>query len=528
MVSDVMPARTRRRRWLGALALSSLWGAPVAAEPFDVYELPSEGRVVAAEVFDSDGTGANELLCIVFRGYPPDERRLIRVYGLDDRGVPEATPRFERPLEAGAAAYDLADLDPAPGTELLLLTGQGVRVLSLASAAAKPATLRVPGGGTIAAAPDERGLDRLRLAWPELGPPGEPWLLVPRLGELFALASDGRALGPIDTGARANYLILPRPGPVFVESDVQLYLDHPHIEVGDVDGDGRTDLLASTRHELRVFLQRADGGLGPAPDRRLALRRVSPEDHLRGSGGLRTLAADLDGDGRMDLVLSHTAGSLVNASFETSVFRNHGAPDFWKLDQPERVISTESGWGTDELVDLDADGRPELVRVVLPFSVLELIETLVTRALDARISVFRADGANLLGEAPWLERKFGVPISFESGRPLGFVSNASVDLDGDGRRDLLASEGDSGVVVRRFGPGDEPFEGGALRQELPSNGRIRFGDLDVDDRTDAVLYDPREPGSPLRVLLNRIDPPTSLRAAPGPGGASRAVSPDPP
>ena len=497
------------RRSLATSVLLLGAGAGAADEPFDFHELPGEGRVVAAEIFDSDGTGTREILSIVFLGYPPDERRELRVHALDANGVPEPSPRLARPLPAAAAAYDLADLAPTPGVELLLLMPGGVNVLSLAAPEATGETLPAPGGETLAAAPDERGIDRLRLVWPELGTPGEPWLLVPQLGKFFALTPDGQPLGVIETGARANYLIPPRPGPVFVESDIQLYLDTPRLEVGDVDGNGSADLLAATRHELRVFLRRADGGLGPAPDRTLELRQIKPEDHLRGTGGLRTLAADLDGDGRMELLLSHSRGGLTNTSFVTSVFRNRGAPDFWNLAAPDRVISDEAGWGSDELVDLDADGTPELVRTVLPLGVLELIEILVTRALDARVSVFRADGDRLLEESPWLERKFGVPISFESGRPLGFITNVGADLDGDGRRDLLASDGDSGLEVRRFGAGEgaSPF-GPALRQELPSSGRLRYGDLDADGLTDALLYDPRTPDAPVRVLLNRLDRPT--------------------
>ena len=90
----------------------------------------------------------------------------------------------------------------------------------------------------------------------------------------------------------------------------------------DQDGDGRADLTSSGRHELRIFLQRRDGSFGRQPDRRFRLGRVSLEDHMRGSGAVRALARDIDGDGRTDLL------TLRSADRSMRVLLGDGAGNF--------------------------------------------------------------------------------------------------------------------------------------------------------------------------------------------------------
>jgi hypothetical protein len=469
-----------------------------AADPaFELRELPADGlRSVAAEIADLDGDGAADLLRVGFADIPPRERRVLRVHlQRAEGGLPERSS-FELPLPADAAAYDLADVMPAPGEELILLQPDGLLVVSLASVDAPRWRLPVAGGGTLAAGSDELGLDRLRIASRAFGP--EPWLLVPLLRECVALSPDGRELARWEIGARANYYLARRPGPLAMGSDLQLRLDTPRIDQGDVDGDGRTDVVAIGRYELRVFLRRADGSFARAPDRVLRPPLVSERDHLRGSGAVRGEVRDLDRDGRADLVLSVVAGGLLDAHTRTSTYMNRDGG--WKLEAPDGVFESDAAWTFEELLDLDGDGRTELVRTHVPFGVLALIEVLVTGALDADVSVHRLEPGGGFGKQPWLQRELELPVSFETGRMLGFVPTARLDLNGDGRRDLLTSGAGERLDVWLGGPGK--YRKRHARQPLRSTGRLVSGDLDADGLPDLVLYDPRDPAAPLCIARN--------------------------
>lgn len=498
-----------------ALALA----LPAAGDaPFAVQQIATSGRVAQADLVDLDGDARGDLLCIALRGLPPAETREIRVFYQRPDGVLPDAPDWTAPLPDGVAAYDLALLDAQPGFELLLLRRDRLTVLALHGREADFRDIPLDVAPTLAAATDERGVDRLHLARAGLGDGLR--LVVPTLGRTLVLSPDGEPLGAPRVGARANYFVPPRPGPVFSESEMEIYFDHPRLSVGDVDGDGRGDLVSANRHELRVFLQREDGRFPDAPDRRLALNRLSLEDHIRSSGSVRVEPADFDADGRLDLLIATSRGSLFDANTEVGIHRNRDGA--WNLDRADQVFRTKGGLTSTQVIDVDGDGRPELATIRIPTGVFEVVEVLVTRAIDAQIAIYRQrdaaesapddeGGGSLFREDPWHRWKLGVAWSFDTFRTRGFVPVLEVDLNGDGLLDFLDS-GDGETLEVRLGQADDGYDDRHARQDLDTGGRIRFGDYDGDGLTDFVLYDPRRPDAPVRVGVNRGVLPGTVRA----------------
>ncbi len=482
--------------WLAALALARAVDAQ--DDLFAVRQVESdEGRTVAAEIADFDGDGRTDLLQIVFLGVPPNERRTIRVWKQTEEGELSAQPLYELPVPEDSAAYDVGDVTELPGHELVLLRPQGLTILSFANPALPRRDLPVD-GSTLVPSEDERGLDRLRMIYTEFGP--EPRLLVPMLARTAFLSPSGETVALLDAGARANYFLPPRPGPLLVDSDIQLLLDVPRIAVGDVNGDGHADVVSLGRHEVRVFTQREDGSFARAPERVYKLALISERDHIRGSGAVRGDARDISGDGKLDLMISYMAGGITDAKSATRIYLNRDGA--WNLDQPDFVSEVSSGWGADQLVDIDQDGRPELLHVALPFSVLELVEALVTRSVDAEITVYKSDANGVYAKEPWFERKLAIAISFDTGRPKGFVPTGTFDMNGDGFYDLL-TPGDGDRVDVWLGSANGIASRLAGGQELPANGRVRGGDWNGDGLEDLLLYDPRLPRTPVVIATNR-------------------------
>jgi hypothetical protein len=473
-------------------------GAPAAGEPFDVQSLPTALRVVQADLVELDGDGVGDLAWIGVRGLPPDEERTLHVHYREAPGAHlSQAPQLARALPAGVAAYDFAEWDGRPGMELLLLRRDRIELLSLHGREVRSETIPVPGAPTIAVVQDERGVDRIRLARDGLG---RARFLVPGIGRALLLARDGDLVAGLEVGGRANFFAPPRPGPIITESEVEFYFDHPKLSTGDVDGDGRSDLIASDRHALRVFLQDEAGGFSAEPQRTLPLQRLSQEDHIRNVGGVRVDPYDFDRDGRMDLLISSTRGSLFGGTTEVEILLNRDGG--WRLDAPDQRFRVEGGVAVHQILDLDGDGRAELVSVRIPTGVIELVEVLLTRAIDAEISIRRAGAERPFEDEPWQRWKLGVPISFETFRARGFVPTLAVDVDGDGRHDLLGS-GDGKQLEVRLGSARGGYRRRDASQRLDTGGRIRFGDADGDALPDFVLYDSRRPGTPIRIARNR-------------------------
>lgn len=486
--------------------------ARAAEDFFELTTLPNVGRSVAAQLADFDGDGRLDLFVGALTGLPPDDRRLARVYLQAADGSFPSTPSHVKELPAWTAVYDVEDVRPDnPGKELLVLVPNGVTVVSLASASAPTWMLEVPGATTLGPAADERGLESFRIVHRHLG--AEPWLLVPQIGEMTAITGTGEVKAKLSQPRRANYFILPPTGLIALESNYQIFLDAPKLLLGDIDGDGRNDMASATRHEIWVFLQREDGTFAYEPDQKLKLNLVTPRDHIRGSGGVATDAGDIDGDGKLDLLVSHVSGGFTDATTTVNVHLNKGSG--WTLESPDQVMTLLGSVSSNALFDMNRDGTVELLRLQAKFGLLDLIQMLVSRDLDLELSIYQHEGQSGFSKNAWVNRKISLPISFETFRTRGFVPTARVDLNGDGYLDFTSSG--AGTELE-FYPGSAkgPFRSKPARQKMSTAGMIEFGDWSGDGLTDFVIFDPHNYDVPVQLgrNLGRLPgTPASVQAA---------------
>jgi hypothetical protein len=490
---------------IGTVLAGTLPAGPAAGEePFRLFELPGPGRVVSAGIADLDGDGRGDIWALSIYGVPPDSRRELRVHFQEPDGSFGDEPGWAGSAVDGAGAYEIADLPDGPGEELLLLRRDRVSVLSFTGRTLTKRDLVIPGDPTIAAAPDERGLDRYRMVREEVGPN----LLVPGLGEIIVLTPEGQVLSRPAVGARANYFIPDRPGPLVGESEIESYYDFAHVETGDVDGDGLGDLITSTRHELRVFRQRPDGSFPREPDQRHPFRRLDEKDQIRGSGNVRMASGDFNGDGRADLLVTSTTGGLLNARSQTTFHLNRDGT--WKVDEPDGSFLVEGSWSALQLLDLDGDGRPELVEARVALTVLELVEFLLQRSIDMQVSYFETGPDGVFRDEPKRRSVVSVGVNLDTFTQKGFIPTLSADMNGDGLPDRVAS-GDGEAVEVYLGGGKDPQSKRAARQEMDTRGSIRFGDLDGDGLDDFLLFDRTRPDTELRIAVNQGRLPGSRR-----------------
>jgi len=178
------------------------------------------------------------------------------------------------------------------------------------------------------------------------------------------------------------------------------------LAVGDFNGDGLSDLVVTDPDASRVllFTQRKGQGL----DMGIPFSSFTGTDQIR--------AADLDGDGTSDLVVHSNAEKTLGVSQFVDE----------RLTFPQS-IPTEADASLIELVDLDADGKMEVM--------------FVAKTKKDRSSEYSLQAMKRIGKDEWQAVKFGDKTAFPlelKGTPERLLL---ADVFGDERPEFLILQG---------------------------------------------------------------------------------------
>lgn len=225
------------------------------------------------------------------------------------------------------------------------------------------------------------------------------------------------------------------------------------VAVGDLNGDGRMDVVvaASGANSVLVFTQTATGTFNP------------PVAYAVGGDPQAVTVADLDGNGFADIAVA-TTSNAVSVLLQTSANVFAVAVDFPTGVQPVAV----------KAVDLNGDGKLDLL----------------TANYGAALSPGNQGLSVLLQGAPGT---FAAPVNYATGyRASGLAVG---DLNGDGKPDVAVAcaglPGDPGEVSVFL---QDPATAGTLLPPASYRGTfgpmgVAIGDMDGDGRPDLVLAD---------------------------------------
>ncbi len=238
------------------------------------------------------------------------------------------------------------------------------------------------------------------------------------------------------------------------------------VVIADLDGDGKPDVVVANVYDGTVYIYRNISTNGT-----LATASFAPPVIFTIGGGSDSLwglaVADLDGDGRLDIV-------VANRNFNNvSIFQNLSVPGSLTTNSfAARVDIPVAGTPASVAVmDLDGDGRPEIITANTGSNTVSVLRNLVVGGVITTNS-------------------FAPPVNFAVGP--GPFSVAIADLDGDGKPDVVTVNNGSSSqalsVLRNVSTlGNIAFTTNVNIPGLAGSYALAIGDLDGDGKLDVVV-----------------------------------------
>ncbi len=211
------------------------------------------------------------------------------------------------------------------------------------------------------------------------------------------------------------------------------------VAFGDLDGDGKPDLVAANRLSNSVSVLRNTSVPGSITSGSFA----AIVDFATGTEPVELAIGDLDMDGKQDLVVTNFSSNSL------SVFRNLSSVGSISLGA-KVDFTTGTNPHDIQIGDLDGDGKPDLA---------------VSNRSSSNISAFR----NTSTPGSITSGSFAAKVDFTTGTlPTGLAIG---DLDGDNKPDLVATNHGSNVMwVLRNTIGESPIP--TITSFTPSSGPI--------------------------------------------------------
>ncbi len=486
--------------WLTALVRA----VPCAAEPsapFEIHSHEIQGlihQVWPLHVSNCEHA-ASDLLVLSSVGGPPTQEKHLTWMPCGSALIPGDPRILERTLPDDTVVVDVARMPGRSGPQVFLVSAAGIRIESLGGS--DPAReIEIPGGLPLPFRPWEISRIPIVEDWNDLGP---PTALVPALHGAWLIDLQTGEARTLELPVYAQYRTYVPHLPSTVWKWMIQEVTWPTLARADDNGDGRLDLFALSRWAIWIYHAGPDG-LPRAPSRRLTLSPFDEETERAHESTVNNyFARDIDGDTRADLLLSTIGGGLMDGRSTTQVHLNTGSGVSTEA-EPDAERMLEGGFSGFTFVDLDGDGREEMVETSLQFGILQIVRFLLTRRAETRVRILQLDATAPDGTRTIFEDDFSFRLNFGENSVSGLIPGLG-DWNGDGVKDFFVARGTDEIAFRMGSKEpNEPIFGSAIgRQPVPlPGGESRIADLDGDGLDEIIAFNDRDPELPLIVLEN--------------------------
>lgn len=482
-------------------------------------ELELPGEIQEKLLFDLNQDGLKDLI-ILHTGGKEEEQRFLSTFLQEKRKGFSGRPFQTWELKSGSYVFDLGDITPDPGAEIVILDSSGALFYHQDSRGQFGEITRLFESPNILLSSGKSGLRSLKFLW-DLNDDGKAEILIPTLAgyQIYHQESDGTfhssQLIKLDVpitgdfgaekgfGRKVDINRLLRIRQYLTGITVSYHI--PSLFIEDFNGDDRKDLIGLGNNELSIFLQRPDGSFPERPDRKIRRSLLTEKEKKLAFAGESMAFADLNGDKIMDLIVSKYGAKGDRGSINRYIYFGH--KDLHFNEYPDQIIFSENIEPQFGIVDLNGDGRLDLIIPFFKARITQALKVIVQNKIKILLSFY------LLGKddrypsrrssfkvIDYHIKVFDINLFGKEFRPL---ISARGDFNGDGYPELASDNGRDEILIFR---GSKKGKFGRPPDQIikaRSTFSYDIDDLNGDGRSDIILYYPvnKQGTSTIKVLL---------------------------
>ena len=470
---------------------------------FARHELYLDGEVEDILIGDADRDGLEDL--IVFYRQPAGaggrEQYKIAFFRQDraDQFKSAMGQTWDLPIAGGL--FDLADVTGDSLRELVLINSSGVFYYPLHSTRYDPASTPLFLLANGAQVPPE-GVRAWDFCWPLLAGPREV-IAVPQWEHLELWAADARGKYALTDSIVCGSIVHPPLSRAFQMetsapgvSGISYCLPAPAQRLSPT----ATEIFLSSTAGVRAFrrddLTKLDFSEGPQV---LDAHAQAPL-FSHGPFGSGVRVEDMNGDRSTDLVRWQAKGGVTGAVSELEIF--YGPLTDLHLAAPHQRITVDNVTMYPLFADLDGDGRKDIVLCAIELGTITAAKMIVVKSANLYLLAYRQQPDNSFGKDPDQRLKIDCRLNTESPDLLGRVpARFADDLNSDRLTDLVVCPGQDELEIYLGEEGRLLPTEVTITLDCDAPAAVYPVDLNHDRKTDLVVLHHTKPNTAPKVTV---------------------------